>query len=366
MKFSCNRNELLNALNNVSKATNTSSTIEILKGIYIEADDKLYIRANNMEISIECVLDAEIEERGETVIDARMLSDIIRKSEEGIINFDINAKNEAFIYTNKNKFNISGLDASTFPKTNYISAEKELKLKIKDFKDIVQDTVFSTAQDESRPILTALKFEISKNEMKVVSVDGYRLSIRKQIIKEREDEFEFLIKGRIANEVVKTLTDDEKDLIISFNGNTVVFEFENYKVTTSLMGGEYINYDQFISRKSKFCVNVDRRLLTQTIERASILINLDDLRTPVIFDIDGPVLSVKCFTKIGEFNEEIEIGNSNEMLKIGLGSKYILEALKAVEDDNVFLNFTDEKSPCILTPIEGDKFYYMVLPKTLN
>ena len=366
MKFSCNRNELLNALNNVSKATYGGTNIEILKGIYIEADDKLYLRSSNLEISIECTLDADIIERGETVIDSRMLGDIIRKSEEGIINFDINAKNEAFIYTNKNKFNISGLDAHDFPKNNYITAEKEIVLKVKDFKDIVRDTVFSVAQDESRPILTALKFEISKTEMKVVSVDGYRLSIRKQIIKERDDEFTFLIKGRIANEVLKTLTDDEEDLTISFNGNTVVFEFENYRVTTSLMGGEYINYDQFISRKSKFSVNVDRRLITQTIERASILINFDDNRIPVILEIDGNVLSVKCFTKKGEFNEEIDIGNTNEMLKIGLGSKYILEALKAVEDDNLFINFTDEKSPCIITPVEGDKFYYMVLPKTIN
>lgn len=366
MKFSCNRNELLNALNNVSKATNPSSTIEILKGIKLEADDMLYLKASNLEISIECALEASITERGETVIDARMLGDIIRKSEEGIINFDINAKNEAFIYTNKNKFNISGLDAHDFPQNNYFSAEREIILKSKDFKDIVRDTVFSVAQDESRPILTALKFEISKNEMKVVSVDGYRLSIRKQIIKERDDEFEFLLKGRIANEVLKTLTDDEEDLRISFNGNTIMFEFENYKVTTSLMGGEYINYDQFISRKSKFSVNVDRRLITQTIERASILINFDDNRIPVILEIDGGVMSVKCFTKKGEFDEEIDIGQTNEMLKIGLGSKYILEALKAVEDDNVFLNFTDEKSPCILTPVEGDKFYYMVLPKTIN
>ena len=366
MKFSCNRNDLLNALNNVSKATNPSSTIEILKGIKIEADDKLRLKASNLEISIECEIESEITERGETVIDARMLGDIIRKSEEGIINFDVNAKNEAFIYTNKNKFNISGLDAHDFPQNNTMIAERELIMKVKDFKNIVRDTVFSVAQDESRPILTALKFEVSKTEIKVVSVDGYRLSIRRQIIKERDDEFEFLIKGRIANEVVKTLTDDEVDLRILFGGNVVLFEFENYKVTTSLMGGDYINYDQFISRQSKFSVNVDTKLITQTIERASILINFDDNRIPVVLEIDGGVLSVRCHTKKGEFNEEIDIGQTNEMFKIGLGSKYILDALKAVEDDTVFLNFTDEKSPCILTPIEGDKFYYMVLPKTIS
>lgn len=366
MKFYCDKAELLNAVNNVSKAANPSSSIEILKGIKFEADNALIIRASNLEISIECKVNATIEEGGETVLEARMLGDILRKSDEGIINFDVNDNNEAFIYTPKNKFNISGMDPKEFPKQTQVEAEREITLKTRDFKNIVRDTVFSTAQDESRPILTGLKFEISKTEMKVISVDGYRLSIRKQIIPERDDEFEFIIKGRIANDILKTLTDDEDDLKISFNQNTVIFEFLNFKVTSCLMGGEYINYNQFVSRQSKFCVNVDRRLITQTIERASILINFDDNRIPVILEIDGSVLSVKCHTKKGDFNEEIDIGNTNETLKIGLGSKFILEALKAVEDDNIFMNFSDEKSPCVITPIEGDKFYYMVLPKTIN
>ncbi len=363
MKFYCSKEELLNAINNVSKATNAQNGLEILRGIKLEANDGLTLRATNLEISIMCKIEATVLEPGETVVDARMFADIIRKSDDGAINIDINNKNEATIYSNRNKFNISGMNSSEYPQFPVIYDERSLVFESKEFKDIVRDTVFATAQDESRPILTGVKFEVYKNEIKLIAIDGYRMAIRKMPIKQREDEFSFIVKGRILNEILKILRDDETEVLITLSNNNVVFKFDNCIIVASLMGGEYIKYDQFIPKTSEIVIKMDRRLITQTVERASIIINYDDSRLPIILDIDGGVMSVDCVSKKGNFHEEIEIGQTSSSLQIGLGSKFFLDALKGSSGDDIIMEFSNAKSPMVIKPTEGDDYFYMVLPR---
>ncbi|MBE7037598.1 MAG: DNA polymerase III subunit beta [Ruminococcaceae bacterium] len=364
MKFYCSKEELLNAVNNVSKATNAQNGLEILRGIKLEANGEgLTLRATNLEISIMCKIDATVLQPGETVVDARMFSDIIRKSDDGAINIDINEKDEATIYTTKNKFNIAGMNAKEYPEFPILYNDRTLVFESKEFKDIVRDTVFAVAQDESRPILTGLKFEIYKNEMQLVSIDGYRMAIRKMPIKERNDEFSFIIKGRILNEVLKILRDDETEVEITLSQNNVVFKFDNCVIVACLMSGEYIKYEQFIPQSKEISIKMDRRLITQTVERASIIINYDDSRLPIILDIDGGVMSVDCVSKKGNFHEEIEIEQTATSLQIGLGSKFFLDALKASSGDDIIMEFSNAKSPLVIRPLEGDEYFYMVLPR---
>lgn len=363
MKFYCLKEDLADALNNVSKATNSANNIEILRGIKLEAKDGITLYSTNLEISIKCTIEANVMEPGETVLDARMFSDIIRKSDDGPINIEINEKNEATIYTAKNKFNIAGISAEQFPKFPDVYSSYVLTFESKEFKDIVRDTAFAAAQDESRPILTGVKFEVGRNEIKLVSIDGYRMAIRKMPIKEQQEEFSFIIKGKILNEVLKILRDDETEVEISLSNNSVSFIFENTVITSSLMGGEYINYEQFIPKEKRFSIKMDRRLITQTVERASILINYDDSRLPIILDIDGGVMCVDCVSKKGNFHEEIEIEQTSDTLCIGLGSKFFLDALKASSNDNIIMEFNTERSPLVIRPVEGDEFFYMVLPR---
>ena len=134
-------------------------------------------------------------------------------------------------------------------------------------------------------------------------------------------------------------------------------------IVSALMGGEYINYEQFIPKEKKFSIKMDRRLITQTVERASIIINYDDSRLPIILDIDGGVMCVDCVSKKGNFHEEIEIEQTSDTLCIGLGSKFFLDALKASSNDNIIMEFNTERSPLVIRPTEGDEFFYMVLPR---
>jgi len=366
MKFSCSKENLLNAVNIVSKACNTSSPVVILGGLYFKAYDKLLINSTNMEISIECEVEADIIEQGEILIDSRIISDILRKTTEDNINFEVNSKNEVFVYTHNNKYNIMGMSASDFPKFEDIMAERYISIPSKDFKDAVRSTTFACALDESNPILTGINFEISKTEMKLVAIDGFRMAIKKIAIPEREDEFNFLLKGKILNELLKILKDDDTIVDISFNENNALFAFENCKVKVSLMSGEYIKYSQFIPKNNEISIKLDRKIFTQMIERASIIINYDDTRIPIVIEIEGGNLSISCTSKTGNFHEEFEIYQTATTLKIGLGSKYLLDVLKNIEDENIIISFTSAETPCVITPVDGDSFYYMILPRILK
>lgn len=366
MKFTCDKETLLNAVNTVSKATNTSSPIIVLGGIYFKAYDKLLINATNMEISIECEIEADIQEQGEIIIDSRIISDILRKTTEETVKFDVNSKNEVLVYTQTNKYNIMGMSAQEFPKFETIMAERYITLPSKDFKEAVRSTTFAAALDESNPILTGIKFEISKTEMKLVAIDGFRMAIKKIAIPQREDEFEFIIKGKILSELLKILKDDDTIVSISFNENNALFEFENCKIKVSLMSGEYIKYNQFIPKNNEISIKIDRKIFTQMVERASIIINYDDTRIPVVIEIEGGNMSISCSSKTGNFHEEFEIYQTATTLRIGLGSKYLLDSLKAIEDDNIVISFTSAETPCVITPVDGDSFYYMILPRIIR
>lgn len=366
MKFTCSKENLLNAVNIVSKACNPSSPVLILGGIYFKAYDRLLINSTNMEISIECEVDADIIEQGEILIDARIISDILRKTTEDNINFEVNSKNEVFVYTHNNKYNIMGMSASDFPKFEDIMAERYISIPSKDFKDAVRSTTFASAMDESNPILTGINFEVTKQEMKLVAIDGFRMAIRKIAIPEREDEFNFIVKGKILNELLKILKDDDTTVDISFNENNALFAFDNCKIKVSLMSGEYIKYNQFIPKNNEISIKLDRRIFTQMVERASIIINYDDIRIPVVIEIEGDSLSISCTSKTGNFHEEFAIYQTATELKIGLGSKYLLDVLKSIDEDNIVISFTSAETPCVITPVDGDSFYYMILPRILK
>ncbi len=366
MKFHCDKDVLLSAVNNVSKATAPSSSMEILKGIKLCAYDNLRLMSTNLELSIACDMDAEISEHGETVLDARILFDILRKSEAGVIHFEVNEKDEAYIYTKNNKFHIMGMPASEYPEINRIDGEHEISMPSVEFKQIVRDTVFAVAADESRPILTGVKFEIDNDSAKLVAIDGFRLAIRRHAIKGCGEQFDFILKGRILNEVMKVLNDDETPVVIKLSGNNAMFEFDNFCMITPVMGGEYISYSHFIPANNPIRVKVDRRMFTQTVERAAIIINYDDTRLPVILKVEGGALHVDCYSKMGNFHEELAVFHEGGNLEIGLGIKFLLDTIKAVEDDELVMEFNDEKSPCVVIPSEGDQYLYLVLPRQIK
>ena len=220
MKFVCEKNILSDSISIVSKAINNSCAIDILKGIKIEAKDKIKLSGSDLDLSIESVFDAEIYEEGSLIVDARIFADIIRKLPDGPVEIETDSKNELKINCLNTKFNILYLSAEGYPDIKKVEDGDIIKIYSKDLRGIIKNTLFAVSNNESRPVLTGSKFEITKSNMRVVSIDGSRLALRNIVIPETNfEDFSFVVPGRVLNELLKILKDDETIVEINIKNN---------------------------------------------------------------------------------------------------------------------------------------------------
>ena len=204
MKFVCEKNILSDSISIVSKAINNACAIDILKGIKIEAKDKIKMSGSDLDLSIESVFDAEIYEEGSLIVDARIFADIVRKLPDGPVEIETDSKNELKINCLNTKFNILYLSSEGYPEIKKIEDGDSFKIYSKDLKSVIKNTIFAISNNESRPILTGSKFEITNSNLKVISIDGYRLALRNQVIPETNyDNLSFVVPGRALNEMLK-------------------------------------------------------------------------------------------------------------------------------------------------------------------
>ncbi len=365
MKFTCSKNVLLDSINIVSKAVSSSSTLEILKGIKIQAEKSVKLTGSDLDLSIESIFDADIRETGTIIIDTRIFSDIIKKLPDGDVEL-YTKDNELKISCQNTKFNILYLSAEGYPDIKKVEDGSIIKIYSKDLKNVIKNTLFAISNNESRPVLMGSKFEIKKSNMKVISIDGSRLALRNQIIPETSfEDLTFVVPGRVLNELLKILKEDETIVEMSIKNNSVMFSFDNFTIIARLLEGEFFDYNKAIPANCSIKAQINIKKFTDIVERAAIIINYDDPKIPVILNIKSNEISVECISKRGNFNESIAIDKQGDDLKIGIDSKLLLDALKAIEHENAIFEFNTVISPCVIKPVEGDSFIYMVLPRRI-
>ncbi len=364
MKFICTKDILLNSIGIVSKAVNSTSALDILKGIKIEVTDKVKLTGSDMDLSIESEFDADIREKGNIIVDARIFGDIVRKLPEGDVEFFTTNESEVMIVCKNTNFNILYLSAQGYPDIKKVEDGDKIKIYSKDLKNIIKNTIFSISTNDSRPVLTGSKFEITKGNMKVVSIDRSRLAMRNQIIPETSfDELFFVVPGRVLNELIKILKDDETIVNIEIKNNSVMFSFDTFTIIARLLEGEFFDYNKSIPANNSIKAVIDVKPFADMVERASIIINYDDPKIPVTLNIKGSEINLECISKRGNFKETIKIDKQGNDLKINIDSKLLLDAIKCIDQDKAVFEFNTEISPCLIKPIEGDSFLYMVLPR---
>lgn len=367
MKFVCDKNKLCESVSIVSKAINNACAIDILKGIKIEAYEKIKMTGSDLDLSVESILDAEIYEKGSIIVDARIFFDIIRKLPDGMVEIETDSQNELKINCENTKFNILYLSSEGYPEIQKIEDGDSFKIYSNELKNIIKNTIFAISNNESRPILTGSKFEITNSNLKVVSIDGYRLALRNQIIPETSYEnLSFVVPGRALNEIIKILKDDSTIVTITVRENSVMFSFDSFTIISRLLEGEFMDYNKFIPSSSSISVKADVKRFTDMVERASIIINYDDPKIPIILNIKSSELNVGCISKRGNFDESMRVEQHGEDLKIGIASKLLIDTLKSIDTDEVIMEFNTPQSPCVIKPVEGNGFVYMVLPIRLK
>lgn len=368
MKLTFQKSVLLNGINIVLKAVPSKTTMPILECILIDAStDIIKLTGNDMELGIETKVDGDIIEKGKIALDAKLFSEIIRKlsDSDSVVTIESDEKFNTTILCENSVFKIQGKDGEEFSYLPYIEKNKYICLSQFSLKEIIRQTIFSISVNDSNKMMTGELFEVNGNVLRVVSLDGHRMAIRKIELKDSYESTKVIVPGKTLNEISKILTgDNDKEVLIFFGNNHILFEFDDTIVISRLIEGEYFKVDQMLSSDYSTKVSVNKKEFSDCIERAIILVREND-KKPIILKIEESKMELKLNSSFGTMNAEVLIHKTGQDLMIGFNPKFLIDALKIIDDEEVTLYMMNAKSPCFIKD-ENESYIYLILPVNFN
>lgn len=366
MKLICSKSNLLHGVNIVSKAVPTRTTMAILECILIDASaNEIKLTANDMELGIETKIEGEIAERGVIALDAKIFSEIVKKLPDSDVVIETDASFKTTITCEKAKFNIVGKSGDDFSYIPYIERNEAITLSQFTLKEVIRQTIFSIADNDNNKLMTGELFEIEENHLKVVSLDGHRISIRNIELKNNYEHKKVVVPGKTLQEVSKILPGSaEEDVNMFLTDNHIVFEFDDTTVVSRLIEGEYFKIEQMLSSDYETKVKINKRELLDCIDRATLLVKEGD-KKPIIMNVTDGNMELKINSFIGSMNEDIDIVKEGKDILIGFNPKFFIDALRVIDEEEVSLYMVNPKAPCFIKDDEG-KFIYLILPVNFN
>ena len=362
MKLVCSKSNLLAGVQIVSKAVPNKTTMSILECILIDAlNGEIKLTANDMELGIETIIEGDIVEKGMIALDAKIFLEIVRKLPDSDITIETDSNYKTTITCEKAKFNIIGKSGEDFSYLPSIEREDSIIVSQFTLKEVVRQTIFSIADNDNNKLMTGELFDINGSELKVVSLDGHRISIRKIDLKDSYEPKKVVVPGKTLSEVSKILPGDtDKDVSIFFTPKHIVFEFDNTTVVSRLIEGEYFKIDQMLSSDYETKVRINKKEFLNCIDRATLLIKEGD-KKPIIINITDGSMELKMNSIVGSMNEDIDIEKSGKDMMIGFNPKFLIDALRVIDDEEIDIYLVNPKAPCFIKQAE-EKYIYLILP----
>lgn len=366
MKIVCSKTNLLNGVNTVSKAVPSKTTMSILECILIDATKgEIKLTANDMELGIETVIDGEIIEKGIIALDAKIFLEMVRKLPDNDVTIETDPTYKATITCEKAKFNIVGKSGEDFSNLPQIERSESIIVSQFTLKEVIRQTSFSIADNFTNKILTGELFEINEDVLKVVSSDGLRISLRKIHLKDSYPAKKVIVPGKTLNEISKILSGDvDKDVNIFFTEKHILFEFDNTTVVSRLIEGEYLKIDNILSADYETKIKLNKKEFLGCIDRSTLLIKEGD-KKPIILNILDDVMELKMNSIVGSLDEELDISKMGKDLMIGFDPKFLIDALKVIDDEEIEIKLLNSKAPCFIKDDE-ENYIYLILPVTFN
>ena len=366
MKIICSKTNLLNGVNIVSKAVPSKTTMSILECILIDVNKgEIKLTANDMELGIETVIDGEIIEKGIIALDAKIFLEMVRKLPDNDVTIETDATYKATITCEKAKFNIVGKSGEDFSYLPQIERSESIIVSQFTLKEIIRQTIFSIADNFTNKILTGELFEINEDVLKIVSSDGLRISLRKIHLKNSYPAKKVIVPGKTLNEVSKILAGDvDKDVNIFFTDKHILFEFDNTTVVSRLIEGEYLKIDNILSADYETKIRLNKKEFLSCIDRSTLLIKEGD-KKPIILNILDEVMELKMNSIVGSLDEELDITKMGKDLMIGFDPKFLIDALKVIDDEEIEIKLLNSKAPCFIKDDE-ENYIYLILPVTFS
>lgn len=366
MKFTCEKNLLNEAVMTALKAASSKSSFPALEGILITTlENSIRLTGFDLDLGIECIIEANIIEKGAIVLNSKMFSEIVRKLPDFNVIVESNEKLLTNIKCDMAEYNIVGIAPDEFPELPKVNTEKTIGLPQNLFKNMIRQTHYAISTSESKPVHTGSLFEIENNRLRIVSVDGFRLALRQEELLQQYDNFSFVVPGKTLSELSKILRDTDEIVNISLAKKHILFEFDNNVIISRLLEGDFLNYRNVLPKDIRIVVKVQTKKLIDSVERASLLIN-EKIKSPIRCNIDNNDIKITCKTVNGNVFDELQSDNSGGTVEIGFNNRYMLDALKATEQENIRLELNTHLTPIVIKPEEGESFIFLVLPVRLK
>ena len=372
MKFSCDKSVLSGAVSNVSRAVTTRTALQALEGILIRAEGgSLTLTGYDLEMCITTVIPAEVTEEGSAVLSAKLFGEMIRKLEGGEVFVESDDKLLTTIRGGGAEFTILGIDPADYPELPGLKDSETLTLPQHALKSMIEQTQFAISQNDTKPVHTGSLFDVMPDSVTVVSVDGYRMAVRRELC-QTGLETRFVVPGKTLAEIAKLLTDEpaadgqpEPTASLQVSRQYVLATVGSYSLISRLLDGEFLDYQAAIPEGCTTEVTLSTRELIAAVDRASLIIS-DRLRSPLRMKFEENCLRITCTTSLGKAYDEVPCRIKGNELEMGFNNKYVLDALRAADCDEVCLQISGPLSPMKIVPPEGDGFLFLVLPVRLK
>lgn len=366
MKVICNALELSEACQNISRAASTKTAIPAIEGILMVAKDNLLtLTGYDLEMGIKTVIAARVEEEGELVLNAHMFSETLRKLPGNTVSIDSDKRHIASITSGEFESTLIGISAEEYPELPSVSGGYSIDVDENTLKDMIRKTIFSAAVKDSKIVHTGVKFEIEEDHLRLIAVDGVRLAIRNEKIDYKGENLSFVVPAKTLSEVVKLMNFNEDPVSIEVGKRHIIFGVNGYSVISRLLDGEFLNYKAAIPSSTKTVIKVDTRSLIDSIDRTSLIIT-DKLKSPVKCVFADNLIKISSITSLGTANDKLSATIDGDECTIGFNNKYMLDALKACDTDEVRIMLNGAVAPILIVPNEGDEFIFIILPVRLK
>ena len=366
MKLVFSKTNLAKAVGIVMKAVPAKTTMNILECILIDATtNEIKFTANDMELGIETIVEGEIIEKGKVAIDAKIFSEIVRKLPDNEICIETDSNYTSLITCEKSKFNIAGKSGDDFSYLPIIEKDKFITLSQFTLRETINQTLFSIAMNDNNKMMTGELFEVANGILKVVGLDGHRIAIRKMPLKKDYSDRKVVVPGKTLNEISKILSGEMDDVVsIFFTNNHILFEFDQTMVVSRLIEGEYFRIDQMLSSDYETKLSINKKEFLDCIDRATLLVREGD-KKPIIIHITDGSMELKIDSAMGSMNEDIDIEKEGKDILIGFNPKFLIDALKVIDDETIDIYLVNPKAPCFIRD-EEETYTYLILPVNIN
>ena len=368
MNFSCEKNELLYAINTASRAAASKSPMPSLEGILVEAGtESVRFTGYDLKKGIHTDAEAQVREPGSIVLGARIFENIVRSLPNGDVNVKTTEGNNTLITCEKSEFSIIGTDFNDYPELPSVDSQSGVSLPQNILSSMIRQTLFAVSDNEARPIYTGALFEIREGTLTVIAVDGYRLALRREKLEGEEGEYSFIVPGKALSDLEKLCSDTEESVRITLGEKHISFTIGRTVLISRRLEGEFLNYHKAVPTEFSINVLTDRGQFQRAVERVSLIID-DKVKNPVRCTFGSDSVKMVCATALGKAEDVCPVEGEGGGVEIGFNNRYLLDALKAAPSDELKICLNNGSSPCVIKPADedNDSFLYMILPVRLK